>query len=191
MKLTTFFMPWFFSIAPPHAVDHYEPKVIMTNIILEKPDQYVRKRNPQDLDVFIGEKLAQNHGTHLSLKRVFVGIPRDHVVPKYHPLSLFHYLVLYQRYAHKISYNEYCLLEESFARILIQFLHDPRPIHYILYFSDPSWFYDESFLSFLTKEERLLVHRILLIDLDEAFQERNIPCEENIYLWNRFSHPTC
>jgi hypothetical protein len=76
------------------------------------------------------------------------------------------------------------------ARIIQQYLLDSRPIHYVFYFSDPSWFYDESILSYLTKEERTLLERVLVVNLDAAVELKNtIPFEKIIHVWDKYNHP--
>jgi hypothetical protein len=139
---------------------------------------------------YVGEKLSHENGLSISLRRIYENLPSAPVIPAFHPLSKFHYHILYARYANKISYNEYCLLEEGLARIIQQYLLDSRPIHYVFYFSDPSWFYDESILSYLTKEERTLLERVLVVNLDAAVELKNtIPFEKIIHVWDKYNHP--
>jgi len=101
----------------------------------------------------------------LSLRRVYTNsVRRERVVPGFHPHSRFHYqFVYYSHYWKKLSYADFCLMEENLFDIVKALNEDSRasrrPVLYV--FSSPLWLYDESLPSFMTKSEYEHMHRVL------------------------------
>ena len=185
-------------------------KVIMTNTLIQSPikleksqgihhqlENAYRIQNPDSI-FLVGDSLESldMEGVHLSLRTIYQNSLFDRqkegkTIPKLHPYSLFHYQQLYaSHYSNKIPYEDYCLLEEKFANIIISYLQDTSPRRFMFVFADPSWMSPESLVSFLTKEERVMLTRYLLIDLDasaDVLATLPGPVEHRTYIWDKFN----
>lgn len=206
MKKTFFVFPWYLWFSSFFQIQPEFPKIVMTNIL---PNHYIeckhiihdRYNKVQIKEIEFGQRLSEmeiNHGfpsTKISLKKIFENNVDENrnkpVIPRFHPYSVFHYQYLYGRYARKMSYSDYCLYEEAIANIILSYAHDSKPTHYIFYFSDPSWMYDESLSSYMTLEENQNLEKILFIDLDDK-ETSLLPLTTTMryYFWNYYNHPT-
>lgn len=166
--------------------------------------ELLRKQYQPEIEIDVGysrsEKQELQTKFGLSIKNIYEQIILDNkkVVPYYHPISLFHYQYIYPRFSHRMSYSTYLLLEERFADIIQQYLQDSRNYKYLLVFSDPTWFHDESLLSYLSfRPNKQSIIRYFVKDLDNITPSSQtniiIPdpsfAEFNIFLCDIFSHP--
>lgn len=149
------------------------------------------------VDIMVGTTLSYEFTNSIQLHELYKSSSSSHgrIIPTYHPYSRFHYQYLYQaRYASKMSYAEYCVFEEAVANILLAWIHDTRPITYHVYWTDASWYHEESVLSYMTSDERKKLFRILVRSLDEVGDIEPAPYttmypEQTWFEWKTPTHP--
>lgn len=194
MKIS-FIFPWLLSHHIIKSSLHPE-KIILTNIVSKNYDlnkKYIDeiKSLYSDLPLIefdVGSRVNNNvqlNGIPLSLHRIYNQIEYNHyIIPIFHQYDKFHYQFIYSpSYSSKIQYNEFCLLEENLADILINYINDTRNIRFIFIFGDSIWFHDNSFLSFLTTGEHFKVVRYYFKDLEHDLIDP-VFSEYKIFLWN-------
>jgi len=98
------------------------------------------------------------------------------LIPPFRVYSRYHHDILYdRRYGQKISYAQYCLLEEALALDLLDVTttsHNAADRKYVvIVFDDPWWMDDESVISYWTKKERSHVDRRFVLNLDTWRQQ--------------------
>jgi hypothetical protein len=178
---------------------YQEPKILLTNIL---PQKRVENReilnnleksifkNHRYYEIYIGQELSKEYPESISLKKLHENNVRyqNKIMPLHHPYSQFHFQYVYPRYEHKLSYPDYCLLEESIVKIIKSSLKDTSDRKFVYIFTDKRWFYEESIMSYFSPEERQNIHRLQFLDLDEKIDYPLIPSEKKIYLWNINHH---
>ena len=200
-----FFLFSFFSSLPVTPPSPSPPHVIMTNLLpraessmtvlaLQKKYHIPAERSillredrelPSSLDTTLVRQLTLDQLVSSHEK----GNKDDHVIPPFHVYTRFHHDYLYSRYSQIVSYPQYCLAEEDIAQLVVHLIHQPDPFLFIVQKSE--WFFDESFQSFLTKEEKKEIDTTLMIDLDAHPHLDILPrTNHRLLFWNRYERPT-
>jgi hypothetical protein len=181
-----------------------QPKVLLTNLIPEKytenqhlvrivEKQKYHFKPDQTQTIYFGNRLLSEMQsateTSVSIHDIYNTIVKKStvVIPQYHIYHPFHYQFIYTRYAQKLPYNEYCLLEKAISDIVDSYMHDSSPTRFVLVFTDPTWFLDESLASYLDSE----LDRVVFLDLDHP-DLKNLFVETKhiykIFIWDRHNH---
>lgn len=167
---------------------HEPPKIILSNIV---PSQQVRFIPGKEIHLAITNRPDNPIPMPtIRLDDIYHQIDHQNVIPLYHPQPKIHFYYYYQRYARSLAYNEFCLLEEKMADIMVQLVQDPRPIIYVIYFEDPLWLNDGLLRPYMTKEENNKIITYHYINLDEPIDGIVCRNHKNRFLWDHYHHPT-
>lgn len=198
MKYTLLFLlsSWFSQVAPPHT-----PHMIMTNLLsreesssavvaLQKKyhipvDRSILLREEKNLPPFLEKSLIRQ----VTINQLLAARgEKDSIIPIFHVYSRFHHDYLYARYSTVVPYHDYCTAEEELAKMVVHLLHDPDPSLFIV--QNEEWFFDESFQSFLTMDEKKEIDTTLMVDLDSHPNLEILPkTNHRIIFWDRVGRP--
>lgn len=170
------------------------PKLIITNLINKKDaiptiQQLQKKFQVSDENTILFQEmgLQQPFDSYTSLTMMDLLSNDNQVIPKFHTYTPFHHQYIYGRYLDKIPYNEYCLVEEKLANVVVNLIGKEET--QMIIFQNTEWLYDESFQSFLTTEENQKIHTCLLVDLDIKPKLEILPhCNEKRFFWGNNQH---
>lgn len=163
---------------PPPLLDHLTEKVILTN--------------GQDLTGLTNNKVPIEHLSLTAIMTNNVVLRRPGaVIPQSHAYSRFHYQSIYRPYSHRLSYNQYCLLEEAVADIIRSYLRDTSSRQFVVDVPSRSMLFDESILSYFPEDERQRMTRFEVIDLDHDDDSEGTKrvSEHKWFVWNVRNHP--
>jgi len=175
--------PLFFFLFPfwPSPPPPPPPLMIMTNLLPRK-DSFqsilaLQKKYhiPADRSILLREEHNLPPGLDVTLMRQITldqlmtsheDKKKDPVIPPFHVYSRFHHDYLYNRYSEIVPYNLYCTVEEDIAKLVVHLLNEPDPDPFLFIVQKQEWFFEESFQSFRTTEEKKKIDTTLMIDLD-------------------------
>jgi hypothetical protein len=115
---------------------------------------------------------------------------KDPVIPPFHVYSRFHHDYIYQRYSEIVPYSVYCTVEEDIAKLILHLMNEPDPDPFLFIVQKQEWFFEESFQSFLTSEEKKKIDTTLMIDLDARPVLQVLPrANHKLVFWDHKGRP--